>query len=92
MISPTRRRHQLESLSVESSPLSLWSTNLRLHRSPRRFRLSLFIGLPLDLLNDSASLSISSTTLRIPRSPRRLTPPFSPACGYHPRNQTEIKS
>ncbi|KAL0705724.1 hypothetical protein Bca4012_072149 [Brassica carinata] len=43
MISPCRR-HQPESLSVESSPLSLWSTNPRLPRSPRRFRLSLSLS------------------------------------------------
>ncbi|KAF3555068.1 hypothetical protein F2Q69_00010806 [Brassica cretica] len=76
-----RRRHQLKSLSVESSPLSLVddsaspSTNppLSLSRSRRRFRVS---GA---LFDDSASfsisfdasayLSISSTPPHISRSP-----------------------
>ncbi|KAG2277268.1 hypothetical protein Bca52824_059823 [Brassica carinata] len=80
-----RRWHQPESLSLESSSLSLWSTIPRL---PRRIRLSLSLSisstiprlrrslrrfrLPLDLLDTSAYLSISSTPPRISRSPRRL--------------------
>ncbi|KAF2575316.1 hypothetical protein F2Q70_00001659 [Brassica cretica] len=71
-----RRWHQPESLSLESSSLSLWSTIPRL---PRRIRLSLSLSLSRRrfrvsgaLFDDSASLSISSTPPRISRSPRRL--------------------
>ncbi|KAF3555069.1 hypothetical protein Bca4012_028925 [Brassica carinata] len=61
-----RRRHQPESLSVESSSsLSLWSTIPRL---PRRIRLSL----SLDLVDDSASPALSSTIPPPSRSPRHL--------------------
>ncbi|KAG2293825.1 hypothetical protein Bca52824_040494 [Brassica carinata] len=76
MISPCRR-HQSESLSVESSPLSLWSTNPRLPRSLRRFHLSLSFSLSISSMNPRLcrslrrfhlSLSISSMNPRLPRS------------------------
>ncbi|KAF3605814.1 hypothetical protein DY000_02047595 [Brassica cretica] len=69
MISPCRR-HQPESLSVESSPLSL---------SGRRIRVSLALlddsaslSLSLSLVDESASPSLSSTIPPPSRSPRRL--------------------
>ena len=77
MISPTHRRHQPESVSVKSSPLSLCgqriqfsigllddSASLSLSVSSSNLRLLVSLRrfhLPLDLLDDSAYLSLSTT-------------------------------
>ncbi|WZZ47195.1 hypothetical protein YC2023_043454 [Brassica napus] len=77
MISPTRRRHQPESVSVESSPLSLCGRRIRVSigllddsaslslsvswSNPRLLVSLRRFRLPLDLLDNSAYLSLSTT-------------------------------